>query len=246
MLSLMALLDRQAVPDVLLHQGNKRTFDSITWITTLKAFSLVAQEKKSATFGMHRLVQLSTQRWLELEGSLLKWQEIALARVSECCPVDCGYESWTTWETLYPHIRVVLQYPFATESSQLQRARILNIEQGQHEAAQEKCVEALSIREKLLLVNHCDMLESISTMACVPSRLPGRMSVGQSQRGSTYGRGKRRSRRGGWGVVGCMGEILQKKMKKLMLGWVEGPDREYDETAAPWNRVECYVSCRVN
>ena len=28
--------------------------------------------------------------------------------------------------------------------------------------------------------------------------------------------------------------------------WVEGPDREYDETATARNRVECFVICRIN
>jgi len=28
--------------------------------------------------------------------------------------------------------------------------------------------------------------------------------------------------------------------------WVEGPDREYDEMAAPWNRLECCLVCGIN
>lgn len=61
-LSLMAVLDRQAIQDKLVRRDDERKIDFITAIGTLKAFSLITEEKGGATFGMHRLVQLSTQR----------------------------------------------------------------------------------------------------------------------------------------------------------------------------------------
>jgi hypothetical protein len=72
-LSLMAVLDRQAVQDKLVCNADNREVGCITAIGTLKAFSLISEEKRGAAFRMHRLVQLSTQRWLELEGVIEEW-----------------------------------------------------------------------------------------------------------------------------------------------------------------------------
>jgi hypothetical protein len=81
-LSLMAALDRQAIQEVLIRRGDERKIDFTTAIGILKAFSLITEEKGRGTFGMHRLVQLSTQRWLEQEDVIEEWQERALIAVS--------------------------------------------------------------------------------------------------------------------------------------------------------------------
>ena len=75
---------------------------------------------------MHRLVQLSTQRWLELEDVIEEWQEEALDVVSRWCPFDGRYENWTAWEAINPHVQVVLGFFFNTDPCLLQRASILS------------------------------------------------------------------------------------------------------------------------
>ncbi|KAI9779071.1 MAG: hypothetical protein M1839_007737 [Geoglossum umbratile] len=106
-LSLMAVLDRQAISDSLLRNGNERKIEFVTAIGMLKAFSLITEEKKSAIFGMHRLVQFSIQMWLGLRGELVMWQEKALEIVSNCCPPNGKYENWATWKAISPHVRPV-------------------------------------------------------------------------------------------------------------------------------------------
>jgi hypothetical protein len=75
MLSLMAVLDRQGIPKMLLRRDGERErgFEFTTALGMLQAFSLVAVEKGGPSFGIHRLVQVSTQKWLELQVGTAKW-----------------------------------------------------------------------------------------------------------------------------------------------------------------------------
>lgn len=173
MLSLMAVLDRQSVPEMLLRRDDEQDIEFVTALGTLKAFSLITKGKKGAVFGMHRLVQLSTQKWLELQRVLLEWQERALDVVYKYCPSNGEYENWIAWEAINPHVQVVLEYAFRTESCLLRRANILDnagcydSTQGRQEAAYQKIKEALAIRERLLDINHPAVLVSTSSLAIV-------------------------------------------------------------------------------
>lgn len=70
LLSLMSLFDRQGIPESLLHDrywrddGAKADFEED--IHTLTSFSLVEISAGGHEFEMHRLVQFSTKKWLEL------------------------------------------------------------------------------------------------------------------------------------------------------------------------------------
>ena len=44
-------------------------------VTMLRGYSFIAITTDVATFEMHRLVQLSPQRWLEAQGQLGRWQK---------------------------------------------------------------------------------------------------------------------------------------------------------------------------
>jgi tetratricopeptide (TPR) repeat protein len=172
-LSLMAVLDGQAISDMLLRRKDERKVNFDTAIGTLKAFSLVTEEKNGAIFNIHRLVQLSTQKWLELQHVLVEWQEKALNAVFANCPLNGGFENWATWETISPHVQVVLEYIFSTKPCQLKRASILRKassydgEQGQYGAAYEKGMEAQTMCQKLLGKEHPDTLMSMDNLALV-------------------------------------------------------------------------------
>ncbi|KAH0558819.1 hypothetical protein GP486_004539 [Trichoglossum hirsutum] len=155
-LSLMAVLDRQAISDALLRNDDERNVEFITAVGTLKAFSLITEERKGAIFGMHRLVQFSTQMWLKSKHELIKWQEKALEVVSKHCPSNGEYENWASWRAVNPHVQAVLGYDLQTECCLLQRAAILNGKgwydraQVRYSAAYDNMIEALAIREKIL------------------------------------------------------------------------------------------------
>ncbi|KAF8246080.1 hypothetical protein K440DRAFT_554061 [Wilcoxina mikolae CBS 423.85] len=171
-LSLMAFLDRQAISHELLRDDDESERDFITAIGTLKAFSLIIEEKQGLVFGMHRLVQLSTQKWLEHQHETVKWQEKALGAVSKCCPKNGEYERWPSWKAISPHVEVVLGYA-VMESGQLERASILNsvgyydLRQGRLEAAQQKYAEALEIRQIELGEEHLNTVATFSGLALV-------------------------------------------------------------------------------
>jgi hypothetical protein len=73
---------------------------------------LIQEEKSQQTYEIHRLVQLSTQWWLEQEQSLTKWQEKALDILLRECPSSDSVEDWKAWESISPHIAMVQGYHF--------------------------------------------------------------------------------------------------------------------------------------
>ncbi|OCK99064.1 TPR-like protein [Cenococcum geophilum 1.58] len=172
-LSLMAMLDRQAISENLLRKNEERKLKFNAAIQKLKAFSLITEEIKPSIFSMHRLIQLSTQMWLEHQNELSRWQEAALSTVAECCPLNGNYENWISLEAISPHLQVVLDYQFSTKPCQLQRAKILftlgwyNYEQGRYSKAYQLYLESLVLRESNLGPEHSDTLDSINNLALV-------------------------------------------------------------------------------
>lgn len=106
---------------------------------------------------MHRLIQLSVQKWLMLQKVIEEWQEKALSTVSRSCPSHGEYEYWTAWEAVNPHIQIVKGYAVSTNSALLHRASMLSREavyqktQGRHQLGLRHVEEALAIREKKIL-----------------------------------------------------------------------------------------------
>ncbi|KAL2141557.1 hypothetical protein VTI28DRAFT_2207 [Corynascus sepedonium] len=100
LLSLMSLLDRQAIPLVFLshyskQQQNQETRGELQLtmaLGVLKAFSFVVEEKDHG-FDMHRLAQLVTRRWLVKKGRIRHFANQALLTVSHCYPYG-RYENW--------------------------------------------------------------------------------------------------------------------------------------------------------
>ena len=115
-LSLMAVLDRQAISDKLLCRGKNIGIDFQMAVGMLKAFSMIKAESGDKVFSTHRLVHLATQRWLELEGEIDKWQEIALKSVCCCIPRSLLSRYWREWESISPHVVKVLQNDAGKES----------------------------------------------------------------------------------------------------------------------------------
>lgn len=147
-LSLIAMLDRQAISENLLRKNEERKLKFNAAIQKLKAFSLITEEIKPSIFSMHRLVQISTQMWLEHQNELSRWQKAALSTMAECCPPNGNYENWISLEAISPHLQVVLDYQFSTKPCQLQRAKILftlgwyNDEQGRYSIAYQHSLES--------------------------------------------------------------------------------------------------------
>jgi hypothetical protein len=176
-LSLMATLDRQAISKELLLQPEGSMLQFRSAIAKLRAFSLIDEEKTVSKYSLHRLVQLSTQRWLEHMGQLAMWQEAAVSAIYGQYPLDAEYKNWLIIQELNSHVQIALSYKICTKCCLVQRASILhslghyNAEQGQQLAALEHLSEAMKLRGQQLGPEHEDTLTTMSLLGVAYSRL---------------------------------------------------------------------------
>ena len=153
-LSLISVLDKNAIPKFLLIREDERSIDFTLALGTLQAFSLIMPEK-DGKFAFHRLVQLSMRRWLENEGTARQWQEKALlALAKHFQPGD--FENWKACEILSPHAQIAVGYDFDSEECLLMRASVLHNlarfddQQSRYLLAHDRYEEVISVRKKLL------------------------------------------------------------------------------------------------
>jgi tetratricopeptide (TPR) repeat protein len=170
-LSLMAVLDHQGAPRMLLRKDGETEIGFRTALGALQAFSLITAGKgRDAACKMHRLVALSTQKWLELTGMLRHWQAEALKVLAEKFPGQQTYENWSLLEALTPHAQLVFSFTFSAAMDLLQCAKLLDfaalydLGKGKYGEAHEKCVKSLKIRENLLPAEHPLTLESAQVL----------------------------------------------------------------------------------
>jgi hypothetical protein len=155
MLSLMAMLDRQQIPESLIRKPEERDVDFSTAIGTLNGLSLITTGFGEETFALHRLVQLSVHVWLEQHNHKAHYEEEALSLLADRFPSG-EHENRETCESLFPHAQAVLRYNLVSEPSLIQRADLLfNIssfdwQQGRYDPAYEKISEVYDLRGKLL------------------------------------------------------------------------------------------------
>lgn len=165
LLSFMAFLDRNGIPRGLLKRENVRTIDFLSALGALQAFSLIGAEKGGANFEMHRLVQLSMQRWLR--NSRVKWENEVLEVLSEKFPLG-DYSNWKECETLSPHAQMAITYSNQSDAGAIRRAKILHNlarfdgEQSRYELAENRYTEVVAIRERVLGISDPDTLKSMS------------------------------------------------------------------------------------
>ncbi|MCJ1266225.1 hypothetical protein MMC22_006108 [Lobaria immixta] len=171
MLSLMAVLDRQGIPKSLLKSNNTDSnVDIMTALGILQAFSLISPGDNGAGYQMHRLVQLATQKWLEIEGSRERWQEQALLTVAKLFPSG-AFETWTVCETLLPQAETVIQYRKINKicleqySHLLQNIAYFDEQQGRYEIACTRSIAAFEMKKKIFGLEHPDTLISMANLA---------------------------------------------------------------------------------
>ena len=100
LLSFMAMLDRQGIPESLLSAADQNPLDFENALSPLDEFALIIVEKGGKSFEMHRLVQLATRKWLKRHMEIHRWQEEATNVLSKAFPSG-DYRNWRTCETLY-------------------------------------------------------------------------------------------------------------------------------------------------
>jgi hypothetical protein len=172
LLSLMAMLDRQAIPETLLRPEDAREVDFFSAVGTLDNFSLITKAIGKETYAIHRLVQLSIHVWLEQHKQRERYEEEALALLAERFPSG-EHENKEACETLVAHAQAVLKYYCDSEPSLKRRSTLLyNIswfdwQQGRYDLAYEKISESYCLREKLLGQEDVETLDSLSILGSV-------------------------------------------------------------------------------
>ena len=173
LLALMSMLDRQGIPEFLLHDGkNQLEFEDA--LAPLLSFSLIRAEVGQQSFEMHRLVQLSARKWLSSHKQMEKWGKKVTAIMTAVFP-NGKYETWTTCQALLPHSKEVIGHLHLLHDKEdrLNGAIIANNTgwylhlRGQYKEAAHMHQLALQERSRLLGPEHPDTLASISNIASI-------------------------------------------------------------------------------
>ncbi|OAG08426.1 uncharacterized protein CC84DRAFT_1203804 [Paraphaeosphaeria sporulosa] len=179
LLSLMSLFDPQGIPESLLHNryseegdGEDGEADFDDDICMLTSFSLVRMSVDGREFEMHRLVQFSTKKWLELCSELEVWQSTYAALMDDNYPVGRP-ENWAVCQALFPHAQAVVNNrpkdvkALEAWASVLFKAAWYASEIGQYSKAYEMGSAALHFRETILGEEHPDTLNSLNSLGIV-------------------------------------------------------------------------------
>jgi hypothetical protein len=121
----MSVVDRQEMPKSLLVQLQKNVLTNqyTKLFGTLKSMSLITKTDHQI-FSMHRLVQLSIRRWLQLQETDQKFAEEALELLATAFP-DGSFQAWKACSELIVHAETVLGLSTGFSNS-LVRAKLLN------------------------------------------------------------------------------------------------------------------------
>ena len=161
-LSLMAVLDRQGIPRSLLQNNSDRDIHVTKALGTLMAFSMISAEKNGESYSIHRLVQLATRRWLEIQHTHEKWQKQALMVVGGSFRGE-DFKSWAINESLLPHAHIVVQYKHVVEDCSAEYQRLLvkmtlfHMDRGQYDSSFARIANALEALMKTTGLEHLYM-----------------------------------------------------------------------------------------
>lgn len=189
LLSLMSFFDREGIPEALL-QGryfceriaadsqkeevtdSRSINDFDEDIRVLCAYSLIKIGTTEKLFEMHRLVQYSTRKWLELHHEAVAWQEKYIDLVDEAL-LEETYVNWIKCRPLFPHVEQVLLYNVEDERYIQKRAEILNraawyaLQDGQYELGKKMAETSLQDAEKISEEGSIGRAHCLRTLALV-------------------------------------------------------------------------------
>ena len=177
-LSLMAYLNRQAIPSLLI-QGDVDEISFLESINLLLSFSVIRAEIREDFFEMHRLVQVAMQHWLRTEGYEQLWKERAIGRLAHEFPSPhVQREYWPTCEVLMSHAEEVLFYTASSKESELSRAGMLNStawymtqRHGDNALAEQRTNQALQIQRQYFDDDSDEVISTLNTLAEAERRL---------------------------------------------------------------------------
>jgi tetratricopeptide (TPR) repeat protein len=173
LLSLMSMFDRQGIPETLLvnqyadNENAECDFDDD--IHMLSSFSLVKMNVDGREFEMHRLVQFSTKKWLELNDELDSWKANYAILMETNFPVG-EYENWPMCRALLPHAQAIVSNQPQDAQAQLAWAAVLYHtawylgEMGNYDMSVKLDSIAHQTRGEILGEEHSDTLDSLNSL----------------------------------------------------------------------------------
>ncbi|KAL2271500.1 hypothetical protein VTJ83DRAFT_871 [Remersonia thermophila] len=142
-------------------------------VTMLRDYCLVSVKGTGdgAEFSMHPLVQFSTHRWLKTSGRYETFHQQFVERMAATFPTP-DYESWTTCQSLFPHIQAALNYKPRGDTVEawgrlLRRAGNSMYRQRRHELAHQILTKAREAQQELLGPEHDATLYTTLTIVKV-------------------------------------------------------------------------------
>ncbi len=124
LLSLMAMLDPQRIPERLLRPLAERDVDFRMAIGTLDGFALISQVIAGEIYAIHPLVQASVHYWLEQRIEKADYAGQALQLLAEEFP-NGEHKYKETCESILAHTQAVLYYKCISENDIRHRAALL-------------------------------------------------------------------------------------------------------------------------
>ncbi len=172
LLSLIAMLDPQRIPEKLLRRSAERDVDFRMAIGTLDGFALISQEIGGETYAIHPLVQVSVHYWLEQRSEKADYAGQALQLLAEEFP-NGEHEHKETCESMLAHAQAVLWHKCISENDMRHRAALLynvgrfNWRQGRYDSAYEAALKSYNIYQERAGDVATTTLDSLSLLALV-------------------------------------------------------------------------------
>ena len=172
LLSLIAMLDPQRIPERLLRPLAERDVDFRMTLGTLDGFALITQEIGRKTYTIHPLVQASVHYWLEQRKEKANSASQALQLLAEEFP-NGEHEHKERCELMLAHAQAVLCYYCVSENDLGHRGALLynvgwfNWRQGRYVSAYQEVSEAYKINREQLGEDATTTLNSLSLLASV-------------------------------------------------------------------------------
>jgi tetratricopeptide (TPR) repeat protein len=141
-------------------------------ISMLRNYSFISVNIDKTTFGMHRLVQLATRKWLEAHEHLERWKRQYIQNL--CAEFPPGnYENWTKYAALFPHVQLVLaQRPEGDDSLKAWALLLHNPayyanSRGSYSDAERMLLKSIQVRKNVLGQEHQGTLNSLGNLGLI-------------------------------------------------------------------------------
>lgn len=166
LLSLMSMFARQSIPEYLI-KGDQKELEFEDNITPLIDFSLIREDLEKESFDMHRVVQLSVRKWLEIHKQLGKWRQKSKEILAKTLP-EGNFEDWTISQELLPHSIEIIKYINSDDLDALDIAAINSrtgwylYHRGAYEEAHKMCKTALTQLESSVGLENSETINTLN------------------------------------------------------------------------------------